>query len=872
MKIRPKIAGDCLSAANRASGEKLTNDELDAAFERVWEHREKLKAEGATDNLSEKLRTFAEQEAERTRIAAAMQRRHAALNVLIRDRLNQVVESHVKAGLTPRKALLAVAEGTQRGVASGRVSIAAMRSAYEHRYLGGLMAEMSRQVPHYRGMLRDAKMDADITREMSELREGGNPGVTGNKDARTVAELFAKYAELSRTDLNRLGAGIGKLDGWSGAQAHDDIKLIDASRDGWVRDVVQYLDIERTFPDISSPRALREALEDIYDTIVSGVPNRATAREKGQRVSPANLARQLGKSRVLHFKDANAALAYREQYGIGNTVSGIFGHLRNSARMAANMEVLGPNPEVMWGSLIDAQKRALRDNPDMDGKQRRKLINQLDSGTLKQAIDIATGLSARPDNVTAARIGSDIRAGQSMSKLGGALLSSIGEPMVTAIASQFRGSGFVPGLVRQINGIMRGRPKGEQEEIAYLFGEGFDAIIGHIVSPHAATDSPVGRLARFQEKYFKWNGLSWWTDINRSVAARVIAAEMGMRAKSAYDALPANYRHVLGLHGIDAKKWEAIRKGQFRADNGKVYVTPDRIRALDDAAIEPLVRDRIDALNRKSKTYDEQRARIIDDGRRDLELSVLRFVADETSYGVIKTDARSQRTMTMGLRPGTWAGEAIRYVAQFKGFPVSFTQRVWGRALFGHRSDASAWERGGHIGTIIASMAVAGYMSMVLKDAVKGYWPPRNPFDPKTITAALLQGGAAGIWGDFLFAEANRFGGGVLSTLAGPGVGAAARAAEIVQSARAAAEGAISGEEAGLPGASALSLFASNVPLANLFYVKPALDYLVLTSLREALSPGYLRRRERNRMRDYGQALAQPLGPPGDPFDLTAAF
>ncbi|MCY0536193.1 hypothetical protein OVV84_26795, partial [Klebsiella pneumoniae] len=85
--------------------------------------------------------------------------------------------------------------------------------------------------------------------------------------------------------------------------------------------------------------------------------------EKGQRVNPANLAKSLGKSRVLHFRDADAALAYRDEFGMGNAVSGMFAHLRSAARTAANMDVLGPNPEVMFSSLVDGMKRKIKDNP-----------------------------------------------------------------------------------------------------------------------------------------------------------------------------------------------------------------------------------------------------------------------------------------------------------------------------------------------------------------------------------------------------------------------------------------------------------------------------------------------------------------------------
>lgn len=148
------------------------------------------------------------------------------------------------------------------------------------------------------------------------------------------------------------------------------------------------------------------------------------------------------------------------------------------------------------------------------------------SSPLRQAIEISTGLASRPVNVTAAKISADIRAGLSMAKLGGATISSLSDLPVSAVSSMFRGSGFWQGLFRQVDGILKGRPKGEQAEISYLLGEGFDGMIGHIVSPTAANDSPVGKLSALQEKYFRWNGLSWWTDVNRATAGRVYVAAL----------------------------------------------------------------------------------------------------------------------------------------------------------------------------------------------------------------------------------------------------------------------------------------------------------------------------------------------------------
>jgi hypothetical protein len=866
----------CFDAAKKAAAGKLTDREVADAFKRVTDYRERLARDGNVADQPAAIRRFVIDEVERTRIAAAMQRRHAAINAMLRDKLDTDIKTMMDAGLTAKQALLALQEGTSKGVAGGRNSIGATNLAYEAKLIGGMLAEIQSEHPHLVRAMRDKRMDNDVTREMAELRENGKPGITGNRDAEYIAKVFATYAELARTTLNRLGASIGKLDGWSGVQVHDDIKLITAGKDEWISSTLPKLDVVRTFPDAATPSDIREMMSGIYDTIITGMPAKMTPREKGERINPANLAKSLGKSRVLHFKDAQASISYRDQFGYGNTVSGMIAHLRNASRMAAVMERLGPNPELMMGSLVDSMARRIKEDPTMSPADKKRNTDQLkfDAGGLRHAFDIATGLNSKPVNVSRAKIATDIRAAQSMAKLGAALFSSVTDNVTAGLASMFRGSGFFRGFTSQLAGITRGRPAGEVAEISYLLGEGFDGIIGHIVNPAAAVDGPAGKLAALQEKFFRWNGLSWWTDIQRATAGRMIAAEMGMRSATPYDRLPANYRHVLGLHAITEEKWEAIRQAGTREVNGRRYITPDLIRDLDDSVIEPLVQDRIDAARKLSRVdeaksdevrerrqadFERRREAVIEDGRRDLELSHLAFVADETGYAVIESDVRSRRTMTFGTRPGTVAGEAARFVMQFKGFPTAFTQRIIGRTIFGQRPDASYAQRAQHIGALIVGMTMAGYVGMTLKDMMRGYWPPRDPTDPKTWGAALVQGGAAGIYGDFLFSRVSRFGTGPLETAVGPTLGAGFDALKVFLASRDAALGVLLGEETKMSAGDALNLIINNTPLVNLFYVRPALDILILNAMKEAISPGYLKRQE-GRRRAMGQRTMPILG------------
>jgi hypothetical protein len=259
---------------------------------------------------------------------------------------------------------------------------------------------------------------------------------------------------------------------------------------------------------------------------------------------------------------------------------------------------------------------------------------------------------------------------------------------------------------------------------------------------------------------------------------------------------------------------------------------------------------RNDALGDDAAQQDGRIARVMDETRRDLELTLRGFFADEVSFGVIEADEATRRIITMGQAPGTIIGEAARFIMQFKGYPIAFTQRVLGRAFMGGEGQ-HWWQRAldssGHIGHLVAGTAIAGFMAMTAKDFLAGR-TMRDPAMPATWLAALTQGGGAGIYGDFLFGEANRFGNRALETLAGPTIGTVG---SIVNLAARARDGEAKAGEA-------LRLVVGNTPFANLFYARPVIDMLFLNALTESLSPGFLARQEAQRRREFGQEYWLP--------------
>lgn len=1152
------VANPCADAIRRAAAADLSDDEVLEIAETIQRRRNRLQAQGKLDRLDQRLAEIAREEGDQARLAAALARKHAALNAIVRDRLESQVLSHIAGGMSYRNAVLAVLEGTTRGVAGGRNSVAAHRLAYEARYVGDMFATLQRERPHLIRLLGDDRLMADAVREMYALgRPGGERpagGVTGNADAAFLAETFAANAERSRLDLNRLGATIGKLDGWAGPQVHDPYRLLGVTRDQWIDDTLALLDVQRTFGDvlddaggIDVPR-VREILDGVYATIVSGRDQTVTARERGEYVGPANLAKSLQRHRVLHFRGPDAWLAYHHQYGHGNLFSAMIGHQMRAAKLAAQMQVLGPNPKVMLDALLERLRRRARSDPAIADTKRAGIIRSLTSdrgGGIASAYAEMAGITSSPADVSAAKIGGAVRGLQSMAKLGGAVLSAIfGDQVMMAANLRFNGVPLPQAYSDTLGNFLQGRGQGEKREIAFAIGEAFDGLIGHIITPWVAGDGMPGAMHRGLMTFFRWSGLAWETDAMRAAGARALAAHIGRQAGAGWDALPARLRHVFGLHGIDARQWDAARSVAWREVNGVQYFTPDRMAEVPDAAIDDLIAEDIIALGetgrrpsraageapppqdfavegaqrpawaadfpdvvvqhpwgskartavRKSPDYaaakagdfsaaervvaqlvkpavverlravigdqdavlvpvaaveaagrnrlptvyaaalaerldlntarsivqvtkaghtgagaaerlvrraefdgpvergrayvivddhvtlggtvadlrayiesrggrvvavsslsasagsqrlrlaperlaelrarfgdvepwfkdrfghgyeglthheagqllrygsadafrsglaaarnrrvsgaeaggagsaqaggaqggpaegrgeaaalsedDPRVARLRERARLELELAWRRYFSDEVSFGHIETDEASRRWVIHGTQPGSVVGEALRFLMQFKGFPLAFTRRVLGRAFYGGPGATRA-ERAlhmvPHVGHLLAGLTIAGYMSMTAKDMSRG-WEPRVPHDfqslSKILAASMVQGGGAGIYGDLLFGEANRFGGGALETLAGPTIGEAATLVDIWNRTR---EGDFK----------AFRWIWGNTPYVNLWYLRPAVDYLFLNAMHESMSPGYLRRQKRRRRRDYRQQrLWEPL-------------
>jgi hypothetical protein len=795
------IPADCFPNIFREAGRELTEREVRELGEQLEANRQSIEQQDPSISPRDAEIRAAEKLARDLKLAAVIQKRNAILNQRKRIELKAYLEN--VWGDRPTDGLQAILTGSQRGREGARLSAAIQQEQLNGKYLGGLTADIQRTGNF--DLFRSGAVDDQVARALWQL-DAKEPKLDGlMPEAVAIARAVKKWQDVARLDANREGAFIGKELNYITRQSHDIYKIRRAGYEAWRDAVAPKLDLAR----MNLPREKLEGfLGKVYEGLASGVHLKAdTAPKLGGFQGPANLAKRASQERVLHFKSADDWLAYNERFGTGSVREAIYSGLRNSARSTGLMKVLGTSPESMIQVLArDALERisdpAAKQKFAQDIAPRGKIDNRL------RQVDGSVNI---PVNETAARVSANMRAVESMAKLGAAVFSSITDVPTYASEVRFQGRGMLTGMAEALGGIASGRPSGERAQVLSSLGVVFDSMVGEITRRGSLDDQFSAGVGRAMNTFFKWNLLNWWTESLRGSAALGMSHFMAKEAGKAFDQLHPQMQNLLGRYKIGAAQWDVIRASGVKLADGREYLTPEGIA-------------------------DET-----------LAGSMRAFYIDRAETAVIQPDAETLALMRQGTQAGTAYGELLRFIGQFKSFGVAFTQKILGREVYGYGSDSigqglTNLEGIRGISNVILMTTLFGYGAMAAKDLIKGR-NPRDPTEFRTWAAAMIQGGGLGIYGDFLLGEHDRFGGDLLKSLAGPVPGLISDVDKI----RAAA---FRGEDVA---ATSLRTLINNTPYANLFYTRMALDYAILYEIQESMNPGYLRRMERRMQKENNQ-------------------
>lgn len=670
------------------------------------------------------------------------------------------------------------------------------------------------------------------------------------KEAKKVAEIILGVQDQARIDANDYGAVIGKLDGRGMRRGHDQFKITNAGEKDYSDFLMENLDFGRTIV----PEENRESfVKSRFIEFSTGVHIKGTAGSNTSIKNPSvikgmgNMGKSMSHERVLHFKSAEAEVEYHDKFGRGGVIESVIFDLERHAQQTGLMKVLGPNAETNFDGLMNHYGlQAKRESAEAYGNFAKWSKNLKEHNW-----PMVTGDLFVAHNAMAAKVNQAWRSLNHMQLLGSAVFSAVADIPLYGSEVRHTGGNMFSGMSEAIAGLTSGKTSAQKREILSAIGYISDGMRGTAVTRFDVDNIDPGAVSRMTQLYFKFNMLTPWTDKLRSTFILSRSNELAGMAGQSFGDMHNGWQRMLNQFDITSDEWDVIRKADIKLADGKQYLTPESVANLSDDVFKAYL-DKTDP--GWSKISDDGQKAKIRKSRELIRTNFESYFHNRARVAVIEPDSGSRAFMLRGSKAGSVDGEILRHVGFLKGFSIGVARQVLGRELYGTSSTIHRGAKG--IGGALKEPGVAlntssliltnmafGYAAMSIKDLVKGR-EPRDPTDPRTVIAAMLQGGALGIYGDLLFGELkNRYGGSAISTLLGPSIADVDTLFDLFNRAK-------TGDDAA---GTALKHLLNNVPGTGLFYTKWAWDYMITYNMMEMASPGALKRMEANLMKNTEQ-------------------
>lgn len=662
--------------------------------------------------------------------------------------------------------------------------------------------------------------DADnprMTRDLATEIFNNSDGASGNKIATDGAKAYLKVIEGLRQRFNAAGGDVGRLEYGYIPQPHDAAKVRgrggEEARQAWVDRIAPLLDRSRYVLEDGARMGddeFRALLGRAWETISSDGANK---REPGAFTGNGAKANAGSESRQIHFKDADAYMAYMKDFGTGSMYDAVIGHVGRMARDIGLIERYGPNPNSQMRLQFDLAERA-------DGGVKR------DFGLRPESYwDQLNGTAGTPQSAKLAQLGTDARNIQTFGKLGGAVISSI-----TDLGTFVTTTGYnkLP-YWDAVSNIGKTAASKDARDFMTSHGIIAESMIGDMNrwTGDNIRQTWSGRLANSTMKLSLMNA---WTDTLRRAFSLTMMQGMARMSRTEWSGLSEWDRTLMQRRGITPADWAVISKAELTEFGGKQHLTPEAIRA----------------------TGDERAGEVV--------AKVLGLIQDESEFAVMNPDLATKAMASGGAtQRGTVRGELARSVMQFKSFPIAMVSRHWRRMLEAPQvTDGSApalANRVMYAGALMLTTTALGAIATQAKQIVAG----KDPIDmtgekaPKFWAKALAQGGGLSIVGDFLLNDSTEQPGDVYSNLvksaAGPAFGSIG---EILSVGKSNTDRALAGKETHT-GAQAVRWAKANLPYTGIWYARAAIDHAGLHALQENLSPGYLGKMQQRAKKDFGQ-------------------
>lgn len=661
---------------------------------------------------------------------------------------------------------------------------------------------------------------------------------SGNAAAKEWLKGWQKGAEYLRQRFNAAGGSVAKLEDWGLPQSHNTLRVRAAGYEEWLAEILPKLDVGRMRSALTGlpidQAELDQALRQIFDSIATDGWNKITP--SGQMRGTA-MANRYTDHRFLRFKSADDWLAYNRRFGNGPPFDAMMGYIERMSRDISMMEILGPNPAatMTWAEQFARKRAAELDAKEGTSIHGRRVQNRINEARTLYEMHMNTSLS--PANSVFAATMQGLRHFLVSAQLGAAFLSSLSDINLQRLSSRHAGLPQWGSVARAVGLFARNSDEDRAKALRLgLIGEG---LIGasHAINRYLGEVQGPEIARRFSDATMRLSGLSAWTQAGQWAFGMEFMGALADFSGQAFRDLPDAFRSTLTRYGFDDAAWDAIRATPHYTEGGAAF-----LRYLD-----------------------------IEDQK--LATRVAEMIFGETQFAVPTGQMRGRAALIGMARPGTPGGEILQSFAMYKNFAITLVFTHGLRAL----SQETFRGKVSYAAGMLIGMTLLGGLAMQLKEISKGR-DPRAVFDKdgkpdlKFVSAAMLQGGGLGIWGDLLFANTNRFGGGLFETITGP-VGSFANDVRNLTIGNALQLAAGENTNAG---AELTRFLGGYTPGGSIWYGRLPFERAVLNQIQHAIDP-QADRRFRNQVRrwqrDFGQEFWWKPGEstPDRAPDLAAA-
>lgn len=802
---------------NAATGRNLTRTEVQDIFNNILRNQESLARQDpnwASYSAEERLRRAAEYGINNVIRQRELNRRRIALTILARDRLDNQIADMMTRGVAKNEVealnrLLAYNPDNKTGFQAMDTRATATRNIF----LGPLLDQMDRA-----GLLslfeRENQIQ-DLVREMY----GEN---TGNAGARTAAELWTRSAEQLRTAFNNAGGDIGRLENWNLPQEHSQYKTAMAGCERWLDDILPAIDRQQyVHPDgsLMNDAEVRELFTHIYDTISTGGANKLQG--SGRRISSMTANRH-AESRQIFFRDAESFLNYHAQYGERGIFDIMVGHISGLSRDTATIETFGPNPTLMFRSVLDD---AIHKSTMTDRVGKTSIEN-----LARKTSDLYDFVSGNYKPLVRSRVASvfdSLRNLLTGSRLGSAAVTSITDQGTLLLMAKTNGMALGPAykaMLASLNPLNR-----NDRHYALRNGLALESALSSL-NRWGVDNMGTNWTSKAASTVLRLSGLMKISDAAKEGYAASMMSSLGhvVTHNDSLNSLTNNNNfdaELIRRHGVTDTDYAVWRMAELDRWAGVDNIlSPESILSIPDSLLS-------DFDNPESVRFEAAR-------------KLIGMLSEEADMAVITPGTRDRLRIGAGLQRGTAGGEIARSISQFKAFPFALVARMWARGS----ALPSRLQRAYFGGSLLLATTLFGAAALQINNIASGR-KPQDMDDTSFWIEAMLKGGALGVYGDFIFSDKNSYGATMGEMAIGPLGSSLTQFADLTLGN---ARRAVAGDDTHV-GADTVRFVKGLTPGANLWYTKAVTDHLLFNQLQELVSPGYLEKYTQRQKNTYGR-------------------